>query len=87
MLTTRILTTIRRDDGDDFYVVIPPVAMKRFGLEAGDEIEFEPEKIPSALDRNPELKAAVDRLLKEDRDALDYLAHDDVAGDKRRPRT
>jgi len=48
MLRTRILTTIRQD-GDDFYVVIPKVAMRRFGLRSGDDIEFVPERIPSVL--------------------------------------
>ncbi len=83
MLPTRILTTIRQD-GDNFYVVIPEVAMKRFGFHVGDDIEFMPEKIPSALDLNPELKAAVDRVLDEDRDALEYLAHYDATGERRR---
>ncbi len=84
MLPTRILTTIRQD-GDEFYVVIPEVAMKRFGFRSGDDIEFVPERIPSALDLNPELKAVVDRLLDEDMEALEYLAHYDATGERRRP--
>lgn len=86
MLPTRILTTIRQD-GDDFYVVIPPVAMKRFGLRSGDDIEFMPKKIPTALDLNPELRAMVDRVLDDSREALEYLAHYDATGEKRRPRS
>jgi len=84
VIPTRILTTIRQE-GDEFVFVIPPVAIKRFGLHAGDEIEFIPEKIESALDRNPELQAVGDRVLEEYRAAFECLAHYDATGEKRRP--
>ncbi len=59
--------------------------MRRFGLRSGDDIEFVPERIPSVLDLNRELKAAVDRVLDEDMEALEYLAHHDATGERRHP--
>jgi hypothetical protein len=84
MIPTRIQTKIHQD-GDDFVVEIPSVAMKLFGFHVGDEITFTPEKTGSTLDKDPELRAVTDQIIEESRDAFEFLARYDAIGERRRP--
>jgi hypothetical protein len=84
MIPVRIQAEIEQH-GDEFVVTIPRVAMKHFGLRAGDDITFTPERIETALDRNPEFRAILEDILRDDRGALEYLAHDDATGERKRP--
>lgn len=69
MIETRI-----RKQGNSFIVTIPRDAMEHYQLADGDEIAFTPTKIEKRYVLEPELQAAVERIVKEHREALDYLA-------------
>lgn len=67
------VTRIQRLD-DTYFIEIPAEEMDRLHLAEGDEIAFTPTKIEKRDGLEPELQGAVERIVKEHREALDYLA-------------
>lgn len=63
-----------RKQGNSFVVTIPREEMEQYHLAEGDEIAFTPSRIEKHYALDPELQATVERIVKEHRAALDYLA-------------
>lgn len=61
-------------DGERVYLEVPANDPKVVGLENGDEVDVAFDRQKSREMSDDEFDAMVDRLIKEHRDALDYLA-------------
>jgi len=63
-----------RKQGNSFVVTIPKEAMERYQLEEGDEVALTLTKLEKRAVLRPELQEIVSRLIREHKDALEYLA-------------
>ncbi|MGB3306121.1 MAG: AbrB/MazE/SpoVT family DNA-binding domain-containing protein [Thermomicrobiales bacterium] len=63
-----------RKQGNSFVVTIPKEAMERYQLEEGDEVALTVTKLEKRAVLRPELQEIVSRLIREHKDALEYLA-------------
>jgi len=63
-----------REQGNSYVVTIPREEMERYNLHKGDTIGFTPIKSELRHVLRPEVQQALDEVLENDRDALEYLA-------------
>ena len=63
-----------RKQGNSFVVTIPKEVMERYQLEEGDEVALTLTKLEKRAVLRPELQEIVSRLIREHKDALEYLA-------------
>lgn len=62
-----------REQGNSYVVTIPREAMEKYNLQKGDTISFTPNKTEQRYVLREEVQAALDEVLEQDRDALEYL--------------
>jgi putative addiction module antidote len=63
-----------RKQGNSFVVTIPREEMERYQLSEGDEVAVALTKLEKRAVLRPELQAIVSDILRDHRDALEYLA-------------
>jgi len=63
-----------REQGNSYVVTIPREAMEKYNLHKGDTISFTPNKTEQRFVLREDVQKALNEVLDEDMDALEYLA-------------
>lgn len=62
-----------REQGNSYVVTIPREAMEKYNLHKGDTISFLPNKTEQRYVLRDNVQKALNEVLENDRDALEYL--------------
>ena len=62
-----------REQGNSYVVTIPREAMEKYNLQKGDTISFLPNKTEQRYVLRDEVQAALNDVLENDQEALEYL--------------
>lgn len=63
-----------REQGNSYVVTIPREAMEEYKLKKGDTIVFTPNVSEQRIILRDNVQAALNRVIDEDQDVLEYLA-------------
>ncbi len=63
-----------REQGNSYVVTIPREAMEKYDLHKGDTISFTPSKSEQRFILRDQVQRALDDVLANDREALEFLA-------------
>jgi putative addiction module antidote len=69
MITAKI-----REQGNSYVVTIPREAMEKYDLQKGDTISFIPNRSEQRFVLRENVQRALNEVLENDRDALEFLA-------------